>query len=166
MAAIDPLIKGEIAALQTRGHPKDMTGLSFKREDGSDVTLSDFTGKVVLLNVWATWCAPCRTEMPDLDRLQADLGGDDFEVVTVSMDRKAPGAARIFFDEVGLPHLSLYYDARMRLFASLRKQGMAFGMPTTLILDKDGCSLAHMAGPAAWAADEAKALVKAALAAE
>ncbi|SNY90813.1 Thiol-disulfide isomerase or thioredoxin [Cohaesibacter sp. ES.047] len=164
--AIDPLIKGPIAALQTGGHPYDMSTLAFKKEDGSDVSLADFKGKTVLVNLWATWCAPCREEMPDLDALQAALGGDDFEVVTVSLDRSAPGKAREFFDDVGVDHLALYYDAKMKLFPLLRSKGLAFGMPTTLVIDKDGCSLAHLSGPAQWAADQAKLLVKTTIEAE
>ncbi|WP_245418078.1 thiol:disulfide interchange protein TlpA [Cohaesibacter haloalkalitolerans] len=163
ITAIDPLIKGNVAALQTKGHPVDFNALAFKREDGSAVSLSDFKGKTLLLNIWATWCAPCRQEMPDLDELQATLGGDDFEVVTVNLDRKAPGKPRAFFDEIGIKHLTLYYDEKMEIFPALRSKGMAFGMPSTVLIDKDGCSLAHMAGPAAWASDEAKALVSAAI---
>ncbi len=163
IAAIDPLIKGNVAALQTKGHPVDFNALAFKREDGSAVSLSDFKGKTLLLNIWATWCAPCRQEMPDLDELQASLGGDDFEVVTVNLDRKAPDKPRAFFDEIGIKHLTLYYDEKMAIFPALRSKGMAFGMPSTVLIDKDGCSLAHMAGPAAWASDEAKTLVGAAI---
>ena len=161
--AIDPLIMGEIAALQTSGHPKDVSGLAFKREDGSDVTMSDFKGKTLLVNLWATWCAPCRKEMPDLDELQADLGGEDFEVVAISLDRKAPEKARDFYDDIELKHLALFYDSSMKLFPELRSQGMAFGMPTTLVVDSDGCTLGHMAGPAAWAADQAKVMLRAAI---
>ena len=150
-----------MAALQTSGHPVKFSSLSFKTEDGNAISLSDFKGKTVLLNLWATWCAPCRYEMPDLDALQASLGGDDFEVVTVSLDRKSPDKPRAFFDEIGVNNLTLYYDEKMALFPALRSKGMAFGMPSTLIIDKDGCSLAHMAGPAAWASDEALALVRA-----
>ena len=165
VAGIDPHIKGPIAALQNAGHPADLSELAFKREDGSDVTLADFKGKTVLLNLWATWCAPCRKEMPDLDELQAELGGDDFEVVTVSLDRKAPGKARAFFDEIEVKDLTLYYDRGMKLFPALRSRGMAFGMPTTLVIDGDGCSLGHMSGPAAWASEQAKVMLKAAIAA-
>lgn len=158
--AIDPLIKGAIAALQISGHPRDMSGLSFKREDGSDVSVADFEGKVLLLNLWATWCAPCRHEMPDLNALQASVGGDDFEVVTISLDRKAPAKAREFFDAFKLEDLELFYDEGMSLFPALRKQGMAFGMPTTLIIDQDGCSLAHMSGSAPWADEQAKIMIR------
>ena len=161
IATLDPLIRGNIAALQTNGHPVDFSSLAFKREDGSAVSLADFKGKTVLLNLWATWCAPCRHEMPDLDALQAALGGDDFEVVTVSLDRKSPDKPRSFFDEIGIEHLTLYYDEKMAMFPVLRSRGMAFGMPSTLIIDKDGCSLAHMAGPAAWASEEAQTMVRA-----
>ncbi|WP_319412823.1 TlpA disulfide reductase family protein [uncultured Cohaesibacter sp.] len=161
IATLDPLIRGNIAALQTNGHPVDFSSLAFKREDGSAISLADFKGKTVLLNLWATWCAPCRHEMPDLDALQAALGGDDFEVVTVSLDRKSPDKPRSFFDEIGIEHLTLYYDEKMAMFPVLRSRGMAFGMPSTLIIDKDGCSLAHMAGPAAWASEEAQTMVRA-----
>ncbi|WP_319532512.1 TlpA disulfide reductase family protein [uncultured Cohaesibacter sp.] len=164
--AIDPLIKGPIAALQVKGHPTDMRSLAFKAEDGSDVSVADFKGKVLLVNLWATWCAPCREEMPDLDELEASLGGDAFEVVTVSLDRSAPGRAREFFDEIGIENLALFYDAKMKLFPLLRSKGMAFGMPTTLVIDRDGCSIGHMAGPAQWAADQAKLLVQTAIDAE
>ena len=157
--AIDPHIKGAIAALQISGHPKDMSGLSFKREDGSDVSVADFKGKVLLLNLWATWCAPCRHEMPDLNALEASVGGDKFEVVTVSLDRKAPAKPREFFDALKLKDLELFYDDDMDLFPALRKEGMAFGMPTTLIIDQDGCSLAHMSGSAPWADEQAKIMV-------
>lgn len=161
--AVDPLIKGEIAAMQTGMHPVDMTGLAFKKEDGSATSLADFSGKTLLVNIWATWCAPCRYEMPDLDKLQAELGGDDFEVVTISLDRKAPDKPRAFFEEIGVKTLPLYYDETMKLFPDLRRQGMAFGMPTTLLIDKDGCSLGHLSGPAAWASEQAKMMVRAAM---
>jgi thiol-disulfide isomerase/thioredoxin len=160
---IAPLIKGPIAALQVGGHPSDVSGLVFKAEDGTDKSLADFKGKVILLNLWATWCAPCRHEMPDLDALQAALDGETFEVVTVSLDRSAPEKARHFFDKIGVKSLTLYYDKSMKIFNILRGKGMAFGMPTTLVLDADGCALAHMAGPAAWASDEAQSMLKAAM---
>ncbi|WP_316863053.1 TlpA disulfide reductase family protein [uncultured Cohaesibacter sp.] len=160
ISAIEPLIAGPIAGLQTEGHPVDLSGFTFKRGDGAEIQLADFGGKTVLLNIWATWCAPCREEMPDLDALQSAVGGDGFEVVAVSMDRKAPSKPKAFFEETGIRDLSLYYDEKMALFNGLRAKGMAFGMPSTVLIDADGCSLAHMAGPARWAADEMKALVE------
>lgn len=158
---IAPLVEGSIASLQVSGTASDVSGLSFKSADGQAFSMADFKGKVVLLNLWATWCAPCRKEMPDLDHLQAELGGDDFEVVTVSIDRSAPAVARKFFDEIELKHLTLYYDESMQIFQDLKGQGMAFGMPTTLVVDKNGCSLGHMAGPAPWSDQTAQTMLKA-----
>lgn len=158
---IAPLVKGSIASLQVSGTAADVSNLSFKSADGKAYSMADFKGKAVLLNLWATWCAPCRKEMPDLDHLQAELGGDDFEVVTVSIDRSAPGVAQKFFDDIKLKHLTLYYDESMQIFQDLKGQGMAFGMPTTLVVDKEGCSLGHMAGPAPWSDETAQTMLKA-----
>lgn len=160
-SSIAPLVKGSIASLQVSGTASDVSGLSFKSADGQAFSMADFKGKAVLLNLWATWCAPCRKEMPDLDHLQAELGGDEFEVVTVSIDRSAPAVAQKFFDEIELKHLTLYYDESMQIFQDLKGQGMAFGMPTTLVVDKNGCSLGHMAGPAPWSDETAQTMLKA-----
>jgi thiol-disulfide isomerase/thioredoxin len=113
-------------------------------------TLADFRGKVVLLNIWATWCAPCREEMPALDRLQQALGGPDFEVVALSIDGGGMAVVRSFYDEVGIRALAPYVDASMQAGSALR----LVGVPTTLLLDRGGKERWRKAGPAQWDAPE------------
>jgi thiol-disulfide isomerase/thioredoxin len=117
----------------------------------------------VLLNLWATWCAPCRKEMPALDRLQAELGGPDFEVVAINIDQRNLDRPGQFLDDIGVTRLVRYADATARVFQDLRAANRAVGMPTTLLIDARGCELAILHGPAEWASDDAMKLVRAAL---
>ena len=119
--------------------------LAFTDEHGGRRTLEDWRGKVGLLNVWATWCAPCRAEMPTLDRLQQRLGGEGFEVVALSVDRAGAGVVRKFFDEIGVK-LSVFIDQDG---TAIRSLGL-FGLPSTLLIDPDGNELGRLAGPAEW----------------
>ena len=119
-------------------------------------TLADFRGKVVLLNIWATWCAPCREEMPALDRLQQALGGPDFEVVALSIDSGGMDAVRRFYDEIGIRALAPYVDPSMRAGAALR----IVGVPTTLLLDREGGERWRKTGPEAWDAPEIVAALR------
>lgn len=161
-ASLKPLIRGEVAAVIAADEPADVSGLAFKTTDGKAMTLADFSGRTVLLNLWATWCAPCREEMPALDRLQASRGGDDFQVVTVNVDVGDPAKPAAFLEEAGIKALPDYRDDRMKIFNDLKSQGLAFGMPTTLIVDPKGCQIAALHGPAAWDGPEALALIDAA----
>ena len=136
--------------------PQDMPEVRFVTEDGTRKTLADFHGKVILLNIWATWCPPCRTEMPTLDALQADLGGKNFEVVTLSIDTGGLAVVRKFFDEIGIRHLTMYVDQTMLSFTNLR----IVGLPTTMIVDADGKELARLIGPATWNDPDMEAFVK------
>jgi thiol-disulfide isomerase/thioredoxin len=158
-AALKPLAKGEVAALQIPAEPARLRDLSFKLPDGRDTTLSAFRGKTVLVNLWATWCAPCRHEMPALDRLQQQYGGPNFEVVAINIDTRNAEKARAFLDEVNVKNLALYADPSAKVFQDLKSVGRAFGMPTTILLDKDGCELAYLAGPAEWSSPDAFALI-------
>lgn len=160
-----PHARGELAAFKVTERPAPAPELAFKAPDGRDLTLADFRGKVVLLNLWATWCAPCRHEMPALDRLQETLGGPGFEVVAVNIDTRNPDRARTWLAETGIRHMANYTDHSAKIFQDLRKVGRAFGMPTTLVIDAKGCELGHLAGPAEWASEDALALVRAALSA-
>ena len=162
-AALDPLIHGEIAAFQPAREARLHRDLAFTDADGAPTTLADFRGKVILLNLWATWCAPCREEMPALDRLQQALGGDDFSVVAVSIDTAGPERPAAFLEGVGVKNLPLYTDRSLEIFQALKKEGLALGLPVTLLVDREGCGLGHINGPAVWDSAEAKALIEAAI---
>ncbi|MGL5448461.1 MAG: thiol:disulfide interchange protein TlpA [Rhabdaerophilum sp.] len=163
-AALKPLVKGEVAALQIPTEPARLRDLSFKLPDGRDTTLSAMRGKTVLVNLWATWCAPCRHEMPALDRLQQKFGGPDFEVVAINIDTRNVEKAKTFLDEVNVKNLALYADPTAKIFQDLKSVGRAFGMPTTILLDANGCELAYLAGPAEWSSPDAFAFIGRALA--
>ncbi|MFK8033443.1 MAG: TlpA family protein disulfide reductase [Hyphomicrobiales bacterium] len=162
-AALNPFIQGEVAAVQLADSPGYVGNLAFKSPEGSDVTLADWNGKTLVFNLWATWCAPCRAEMPALSKLQEELGSEEFEVLTVNIDSRGPERPLAFLEEVNISNLPLYADQTTDIFNNLKKQGLAFGMPTTLIVDKNGCQIAHLSGPAHWDSDDAKALVAAAM---
>ncbi|RWO25443.1 MAG: TlpA family protein disulfide reductase [Mesorhizobium sp.] len=125
--------------------PQPLPELIFADEAGEPQSLEDWRGKMVLLNVWATWCAPCRAEMPTLDRLQERLGDEGFDVVALSVDRAGAGAVRKFFDEIGVK-LPVFIDQDG---AAIRALGL-FGLPATLLIGPDGNELARLAGPAEW----------------
>jgi thiol-disulfide isomerase/thioredoxin len=161
---ITPLVHGEVAALAVAQTPFHVPDLAFKDAEGRDKTLADWHGRTVLLNLWATWCVPCRREMPALDALQQKLGGPDFEVVAVNIDTRDPQKPLTFLKDVGVSHLAYYADQSARVFEDLKSAGKAFGMPTTIIVDRSGCEIGNMAGPAEWASDDGVKLVSAAIA--
>jgi thiol-disulfide isomerase/thioredoxin len=136
--------------------PRPLPTVSFVDGTGRAMTLADFRGKVVLLNVWATWCGPCREEMPTLDRLQAELGDPDFQVVPLSIDRAGLKVVRDFYDEVGLKHLGIYVDSSGKASRDLG----AVGLPTTLLLDREGRELGRLVGPAEWDSPEVVAFIR------
>jgi thiol-disulfide isomerase/thioredoxin len=154
------LNKGPMAPLLVRTKPLDLPDFSFEDGDGKPKSLADFKGKVVLLNIWATWCVPCREEMPALDTLETRLGGKDFAVVAVNIDRGGPEKAAAFLKETGASNLALYTDPSGKLFSTIK----TVGMPTTLIVDRNGKEIARLVGPADWASPEAFAVIQAAVA--
>jgi thiol-disulfide isomerase/thioredoxin len=158
-----PLAHGEVAAVSVAKSPKRLPLLTFKDAQGSEKSLADWHGRTILLNLWATWCVPCRKEMPALDALQDKLGGSDFEVVTVNIDTRDLEKPKSWLKDVGITKLAYYSDSNAKVFQDLKAIGKAFGMPTTLIVDGNGCELANLAGPAEWASDDALKLVTAAL---
>lgn len=160
---IAPLAHGEVAALAVARTPFRVPDLTFKDAEGHERTLADWRGRTVLLNLWATWCVPCRKEMPALDALQADLGGPGFEVVAVNIDTRDAEKPLTFLKETGVKHLSYYSDQSAKVFQDLKSAGKAFGMPTTLIIDRSGCEIGEMAGPAEWASADGIKLVSAVL---
>lgn len=163
VAAIDPTITGEVAAMLPADPPRYVGDLAFNAPDGTPMTLADLKGKVKLVNLWATWCAPCREEMPALDQLQAEKGGEDFEVVAVNVDTGGDEKPKNFLEETGVEALAYYRDNTLALFNDLKSRSLALGLPVTLLVGREGCLLAHMNGPAEWASADAKALIEAAL---
>jgi thiol-disulfide isomerase/thioredoxin len=159
-ATLAPLAKGELAALSVAGEPRRPESFAFERPDGGKVTLADFKGRAVLLNLWATWCVPCRVEMPALDRLQAAKGGPGFEVVAVNVDTARLEKRGAFLDGIGVKTLARYADPSGDAFETLRKDGKALGLPVTLVIDKNGCEVGALEGGAKWDSAEAKALVE------
>jgi thiol-disulfide isomerase/thioredoxin len=159
-----PLVQGEIAALQVASAPRRLPELVFDDATGARKTLADWRGRTVLFNLWATWCVPCRKEMPALAALQSQLGGDTFEVVAVNIDTRDADKPKAWLRDVGVTGLRYYADPSAKVFQDLKAAGKAFGMPTTLLIDPNGCELATLAGPAEWAGSDALAFVRAALA--
>jgi thiol-disulfide isomerase/thioredoxin len=161
VARLAPLAHGDVAALNVEKNPQPAVAISFDGPDGKKLTLADFKGRNVLLNLWATWCVPCRSEMPALDRLQAKLGGSDFEVVAVNIDTSRLERPKAFLNDAGVKNLGFYADSTADSFEALRVAGKALGLPTSLLIGPDGCELAVMAGAARWDSDDAAKVVAA-----
>ncbi|MCC6891000.1 MAG: TlpA family protein disulfide reductase [Hyphomicrobiales bacterium] len=161
---VAPFARGEVAAVNIAvGRPIRLPDMTFRDGSGAERRLSDWKGRTVLFNLWATWCVPCRKEMPALDELQARLGGAEFEVVAVNIDTRDPEKPRAWLKEVGIERLAYYADPSARVFQDLKQVGKAWGMPTTLLVDAAGCEIGTLAGPAEWASEDAIRLVRAAL---
>jgi len=146
LMAAPPVLGAGSAPLRLHEAPQPLPEIAFADEAGDPVTLDRWRGKVVLLNIWATWCGPCRTEMPTLDRLQAALGGDDFAVVALSIDRAGASVVREFFDDTGIGHLEVFVDTSMQAASELR----LLGLPGTLLIGPQGQELARHMGVAEW----------------
>jgi thiol-disulfide isomerase/thioredoxin len=158
-AKLAPLAKGELAALVIANPPRPAPPLAFEREDGGKLRLADFHGRAVLVNLWATWCVPCRAEMPALDRLQAVAGDKSFEVVAVNVDTARLERRKPFLDSVGVKSLARYADPSGDAFETLRKDGKALGLPITLLIDENGCEIGAAAGAVNWDSADARALI-------
>ena len=154
--AAHPTVPGNPLELSVFEQPRPVPELRIQDDQGHDLTLADFRGRVVLLNVWATWCVPCRQEMPTLDRLQARLGGKDFLVMALSIDRKGPEAVRVFYREIGVEKLAIYVDPSGKGSRSLAIPGV----PTTLLIDRKGREVARKMGEAQWDSPEMVTLVE------
>jgi len=151
------LSQGHMAAFVFKKEPETLPEVRFQDANGAEKSLADWRGKVVLVNLWATWCAPCRKEMPALDRLQKELGWPKFEVVAISVDRTGLAGARKFLDETKVENLALYADPTTRLSSLLK----AVGLPITVLLDGQGREIGRLVGPAEWDSDDAKRLIRA-----
>jgi len=161
LAALKPFARGEVAAMSIRSMATDLPPLAFVDETGAKKSMADFAGRTVLVNLWATWCAPCRAEMPALAELESTLGGDRFQVLAINIDTGTADKPKAFLEEIGVSNLGLYRDETIGVFNTLKKEGYAFGLPVTLLVGADGCLLGAMNGPAEWASEDAKALIRA-----
>ena len=160
---LKPLARGEVAAVNVPAVPIRFPALAFHDAAGKERSLADWRGRTVLLNLWATWCVPCRKEMPALDALQQRLGGPGFEVVAINIDTRDLDKPKTWLKEVGVDKLNYYADPSAKVFQDLKALGRAFGMPTTLLIDPNGCELGTIAGPVEWVSEDALRLVRAAL---
>src|SRR3984885_7517716 len=158
-----PLAHGEVAALTMATNPLKLPDLAFEDADGKPRKLSDWRGRTVLVNLWATWCVPCRKEMPALDTLQTKLGGPEFEVVAVNIDTRDPEKPKNFLKDANLTRLGYFSDPKAKIFQELKGIGRALGMPTSVLVDGQGCEIATIAGPAEWDSDDAVKLLTAAV---
>lgn len=158
-AALDALRDGSMKKLSFLSEAKPLPDTALLDMSGGLHSLEEFQGKYVVLNFWATWCAPCRKEMPDLDALQAEFGGDRFDVVTVAAGHNPPPAITKFFEKTGVENVVVLRDPKQELAAKLG----IFGLPTTLILNPEGQEIARMRGDAEWYGDSARAIIAALL---
>jgi thiol-disulfide isomerase/thioredoxin len=160
---IEPLARGEVAAVRPTEDSRRLPALAFQDAAGQPKTLADWRGRTVLVNLWATWCIPCRKEMPALDALEGELGSPQFEVVAVNIDTRNLDKPKAWLHDVGVGHLAYYSDANAKVFQDLKVAGKAIGMPTTILVDPAGCEIASLSGPAEWASPDGLKLVSAAL---
>jgi len=158
-----PLVKGEVAAVELRTRPQPAPELAFTGPDGQPMTLAALKGKTLLVNLWATWCAPCLKEMPALDTLQKEMGGPDFAVVAINIDTRNLDKPKTWLAENKVATLPFYGDPQAATFQALRKAHKVEGMPVSIIVDKEGCELGIIQGPADWASADSKALMRAAI---
>lgn len=148
---------GKMSTFIFHAEPRHLSEATFNDSNGNPLTIASFAGKTILLNLWATWCAPCRHEMPHLDRLQSELSGEKFEVVAVSIDRGSPQKSRRFLAEINARDLKLYHDPTAQIGFALN----TFGMPSTLLIDEKGREIGRLVGPAEWDHADARRLIQA-----
>jgi thiol-disulfide isomerase/thioredoxin len=160
---IAPLAHGEVAALTMATTPLRLPDLAFEDAEGNPKKLSDWRGKTVLVNLWATWCVPCRREMPALDSLQGKLSGPSFEVVAINIDTRNPEKPLNFLKDANLTRLGYFNDKNAKVFQDLKAVGRALGMPTSVLVNGQGCEIATISGPAEWDSEDAIKLIKAAI---
>lgn len=160
---IDAAAVGELAALNGTGEGRGYADMAFKSADGTAMTLSDFSGKALLVNFWASWCVPCREEMPALDAIATEYNSDKFQVVPINLDIGEGGLAKAeeFLAEGQFKNLPLYADNTFAAFDRLKREAVAVGLPATLLLDPEGCELAVLQGPAEWHSKDGEAVVEA-----
>jgi thiol-disulfide isomerase/thioredoxin len=164
-ATLDFAAMGELAALGGTGEGRGYSTLAFKDEAGTAMDIGDFKGKALLVNFWASWCVPCREEMPALDALAGKYNSDNFMVLPINLDigESGLGKAKAFLDENKFAHLPLYADNSFAAFERLKLEAVAMGLPATLLLDQSGCELAVLQGPAQWDTPDGHKVIEALL---
>ena len=155
IAALKEARTGDMTKLVFHSEPRERVEKAFKDADGNEVTLAAYEGKITVVNFWATWCPPCRAEMPSIDRLAADMADTDVAVIAISTDRFDIARVGAFYEEIGIKTLPLLQDKGGRL----AREAAVIGLPVTLILDRQGREIARLQGEAHWDADEVKALL-------
>ncbi len=160
---LKPLAVGEVAAMSILDNPAPAPNLVFFAEGGAPRKLADFKGKTVLVNLWATWCIPCRQEMPALDKLEGDLGSPKFEVVSINIDQRNLDKPKAFLEEIGIKHLAYFHDQSVNVFQDLKAATKVEGLPVSLLVGAEGCALGVINGPANWGTPDAAALIKTAI---
>jgi thiol-disulfide isomerase/thioredoxin len=160
---VGQLAHGEMAAMAIAESPLRVPDISFRDLSGAERRLADWRGRTVLLNLWATWCIPCRKEMPALDALEGTLGGERFEVVAVNIDTRDSNKPHAWLEEIGVNRLAYFADPSAKVFQDLKLIGRAIGLPTTVLIDPAGCEIGTAAGPAEWASQDGVKLVRSAL---
>ncbi|MEL7114826.1 MAG: TlpA disulfide reductase family protein [Pseudomonadota bacterium] len=155
--ALEALREDSMKKLIFHSEAQPVSDAVFQHADGSDMTLADLKGKYSVVNFWATWCAPCRHEMPSLNALETEFGGDAFQVVTIATGRNKPAAIDRFFEEESIDALPKHTDPKQLL---ARQMGI-LGLPITVVLDPDGNEIARLRGDADWYSDSARAIVAA-----
>lgn len=163
-ARLAPLARGDVAAFDASAAPKPAPAVAFKGPDGAPTDLASSRGKLLLVNLWATWCAPCKAEMPALDRLQAELGGETFQVVAINVETRNLDKPPAWFKANGIAHLTYYGDPDGKVLPVIQSAVGSTGLPTTMLIDAKGCTLGVMKGPAEWSSEDGKRLIRAALA--
>lgn len=160
---IDAAAVGELAALNGTGEGRGYSDMAFKDASGAEMSIADFAGKALLVNFWASWCVPCREEMPALDAIATQYNSDKFMVLPINLDIGEGGRekAQAFLDEGQFANLPLYADNTFAAFERLKREAVAIGLPATLLLDPEGCELAVLQGPAEWQSPDGKAVIEA-----
>lgn len=158
-AALDAAAVGDLAAMRIADKPVPLTDIGFQMPDGSAKQFTDLN-KVLVLNLWATWCGPCREEMPDLANIQEEYGNDNFEVFALNVDRNGGEKPQKFLESIKATSLNLYLDPANKSFQNFRSKGLVFGLPTTMIVDPKGCVQGVLSGIAHWGSDDAKNLIE------
>jgi thiol-disulfide isomerase/thioredoxin len=143
-------------SFQLLEEPRTLKDFKFVDGEWEPASLADFQGKTVLLNIWATWCGPCREEMPTLDRLQASMGGPDFEVIALSIDEGGIPVVNDFYQELGLKALRVFVDPSGMAPGALN----VLGLPTTLLIDREGREVGRYMGPAEWDSPEMISVIR------